>query len=79
MVHSLYRSRIVVMLCDSWYVSGCAARLSIVASAGIRLDEGLVVGGGGQGAERQRLLSPVAARSKGEVKGATTEVAYYIL
>jgi hypothetical protein len=44
MVHSLYRSRIVVMLCDSWYVRGCAARLSIVAGAGIRLDEGLVVG-----------------------------------
>ena len=29
---------------DKWYVGGCAARLSIVASVGIRLDKGLAIG-----------------------------------
>jgi hypothetical protein len=29
---------------DRWYVSGCAARLSIVAGAGIGPDEGPLVG-----------------------------------
>jgi len=29
---------------DRWYVGGCSARLSIVAGAGIRPDEGALAG-----------------------------------